>query len=243
VGRFRDLSIRYSLRLLLGVVSVVLLAVSAANVIHGQTIFAAMATKYTTLAKIVAASSAAVGQRTSIRASGAGRVGPRRGAHIRYAALFDAEGMEIARYPADTPDVRRPAPPQEMGAQFTSDGFLDVVDEVKQADGTVIGRIYLRATTEALRSQIRDAILIALVVFLIALAVAAVLSVALERLISAPILQLAHVAKRVSAEHDFTLRADRRGSDELGTLSTASTKCWPKSSARRGIGRPSPASA
>jgi PAS domain S-box-containing protein len=222
VGKFRDLSIRHKLTLLLvGVVSIVVLAVSAANVINEvRTTRAAMAAKYTALAKIIAAESSAAVRLADVDPSGAQQVVSDLAVEssIRYAALFDGDGMEIARYPPETPDARRPAPPQELGARFTSDGFLDVVDEVK-ADGEVLGRIYLRATTEELGVQIRNTVAIALVVFLIAVALAVPLSVAMQRFISAPILQLAHVANRVSSEHDFTLRSERRGNDELGTLS------------------------
>ena len=61
-------------------------------------------------------------------------------------------------------------------------------------------------------------ILIVGAVFAVALAAAVPLSFALQQLISRPILQLAEVTKHVSRDHDYSLRAVKRGNDELGAL-------------------------
>lgn len=219
---FRDLSIRYKLTLLLlGVVSIVLLAVSVANVVgEVRTTRAMLAAKYTTLAKIVAAQSGAALSIADVDASGAQQIVSDLDAEpsIRFAALFNAEGIEVVHYPADTPDDQQPSRPPTPGATFTNDGFLDVVEEVKLNDGAAIGQIYFRATTDELRAQIRRALVIAIVVYLIALVVALLLSFALQRLISAPILQLAQLTERVSTEHNYSLSAVSHGHDELGAL-------------------------
>jgi signal transduction histidine kinase len=218
----RDLPIRYKLTLLLlGVVSIVLLAVSIANVVSAvQTSRVTMTAKYSTLAKIVAAQSSAALSIADVDASGARQIVSDLATEpsIRFAAMVNAEGKEVVRFPADTPDHKRLSVPQPAGAAFTDDGFLDVVELIKLNDGTPIGRIYLRAATEDLRIQIRRIIVIAVVVYLLALVVALLLSLVLQRFISTPILQLAHLTQRVSAEHNYTLLAENHGRDELGAL-------------------------
>jgi PAS domain S-box-containing protein len=217
---FRDLSISYKLTLLLlGVVAAVLLVVSMANVISSmQLTRATMAAKYSTLANIVAAESGAALSIADIDASGSQQIVSDLAIEpsIRFAALFDTAGKEVVRYPADEPSKMRP--PEALGTAFTQDGFLDVVQEVKLNDGAVIGRIYLRADTQELRTRILRTIVISIAVFLLALAFALLLSLALQRFISMPILQLARVMQQVSTEHNYSLRASKRGNDELGAL-------------------------
>ncbi|MEX2317831.1 MAG: ATP-binding protein [Pirellulales bacterium] len=219
---FRDFPIRYKLTLLLmGVVGLVLLAVSVANVVNEvQTTRVTLAAKYSTLAKIVAAQSGAALSIADVDASAAQQIVSELDAEpsIRFAALYNAAGNEVVRHPADSPRDQRPSPANAPGATFTDDGFLDVVHEVKLNDGAPVGRIYLRASTEELRAQVRRTVLIASVVYLIALAIALLLSIALQRIISTPILELAQLTRRVSTEHDYSLSIERRGHDELGAL-------------------------
>ncbi|MEX0612710.1 MAG: ATP-binding protein [Pirellulales bacterium] len=218
----RDLSIRYKLALLLlAVVSVVLLAVSLANVVSDvQATRATLAAKYSTLAKIVAAQSGAALSIADVDASGAQQimsdlaVAP----SIYFASLCNAEGTVVASYPARTLDQRHEPQPETVGATFNRAGFLDVVEEVRLNDGSVIGRIYLCATTEELQVQIHRTLLIAVVVYLMALGIALLLSFVLQRFISAPILQLAQLTQRVSSEHNYGLTAKNHGNDELGVL-------------------------
>jgi signal transduction histidine kinase len=219
--RFNDLSIRHKLTLLLlAVVGVVLLAVSVVNVVSEvRSTRASLAAKYVTLAKIVAAQSGAALSIADVDASGAQQIVSDLGVEtsIRYVALVNAAGNEVARFPADMPVASRPSLPPSLGFTFTGDGFLDVVDEVRLKDAAV-GRIYLRATTDQLQRQIQRIILNSAIVCAVALALAYVLSIVLQRFISTPILELAQLTKRVSTQHDYTLSAKHTGKDELGTL-------------------------
>jgi signal transduction histidine kinase len=219
---FRDLPIRYKLTLLLlGVVGLMLLAVSVANVINEvQTTRVTLAAKYSTLAKIVAGQSGAALSIADVDASAAQQIVAELDAEpsIQFAALYNLAGHEVVHYPVDTPRDVRPSPAPALGAVFTKDGYLDVVDQVTLNDGAPVGRIYVRASTEELKLQIRRTIWIAIAVYLIALAIAFLLSIALQRIISTPILQLARLTRRVSTEHDYSLSVERRSHDELGVL-------------------------
>jgi methyl-accepting chemotaxis protein len=111
-----------------------------------------------------------------------------------------------------------------VGATFTN-GYLDVIAEVTlEEDGTekAIGKILLRATTEELNRQIRENVVGVVVVFLIAMAIAVLLSFALQRTISTPILSLAEATRRVSSEQDYSLRVEvAESADEAGQLAAA----------------------
>jgi signal transduction histidine kinase len=219
---FRDISIRYKITLLLlSVVSIVLLAVSVANVISEvQTTRASLATRYSTLARIVAAQSGAALSISDIDASGAQEIVADLAAEpsIEYAALINSTNNEVARYQSDAANAHHVDPTESLGTTFTKDGFLDVVQEVKLNDATLVGKVYLRASTEELQTQVRRTIMVAIAVYLLALLVAFLLSYVLQQLISTPILRLAQLTRQVSTEHNYTLSAEHRGNDELGAL-------------------------
>ena len=207
----RRLSIRYKLTLLLvGIVSVVLTAVSLAIFFSDvRALRQQMATEYSTLTKVVAANSSAALSIADIDPSGAQEVVADLAVEssIQFAALYDLKGTEVARYAAKGQDEVQFTPPREFGARFTDDGFLEVVDTVTLKDGRVIGRIYVRATTERLDVQVRRTIGIVVAVYAGALALTLLLSFALQQLISAPILNLAEMAQQISDQHDYSLRA------------------------------------
>lgn len=219
---FRNLSIRYKLTLvLLGVVSVVLLAVSVANVLSEmRSTRTNLENKYATLAAIVAAQSSAALSIADIDPSGAQQILADLSAEpsILYAALVDQNGRVVAKYSSSRYDGQNPTIPDNLGTDFTDGGELDVVQSVNLAGGETIGRLYLRASTETLDQQIQRNVAIAAIVYVVALAASVLLSLALQKLISTPILRLAQLTRRVSTEHDYSLVAEHHGKDELGRL-------------------------
>jgi methyl-accepting chemotaxis protein len=218
---FRDLSIRHKLTILLiSIVGFVLVAASAAIAFSDvRAMRQQMADQYSTLAKLVAAYSAPALSIADVDPSSAKEVISDLQVEqtIVFAALYNVQGKEIAIY--QTPQIiDNPTPPQTPSLVFTG-GFLDVVDEVRMSDGKIVGRIYLRATTTELNAHVRRTVVITAVVFFVALGVALLLSYVLQRVISAPILELARLTTRVSTEQDYSLRAEKRANDELGILS------------------------
>jgi signal transduction histidine kinase/HAMP domain-containing protein len=83
--------------------------------------------------------------------------------------------------------------------------------------GEHLGTLGLVAHLGELWTRLR-AFALVLVAVLLACALAALLfSTRLQRLVSVPILELAGTAKRVSEEHDYTLRAPKHTEDEIGS--------------------------
>ena len=85
-------------------------------------------------------------------------------------------------------------------------------------DGETVGTVYLEASLDELHARLLRYIAITAVILLAALLVTFLLSASFQRIISEPIVCLAEIAKRVSAEKNYGLRAARRGNDELGLL-------------------------
>jgi signal transduction histidine kinase len=138
--------------------------------------------------------------------------------HVVAAGLYDASGRLFAKYPADRPEADYPARPGADGYTFTPSrlkGFQPVT-----LDGNRIGTLYLEQDRAVLRQR--------LVVYAGLLGLLAVLSFGLaygltalmQRGISGPLQGLTATAQ-AAALGDYTLRAERLGSDELGVLTDA----------------------
>ena len=220
---FRHLSIRHKLTLLqVGLVGIVLLVVSAATLITDvQAIRSRLADRYSTLATVVAANSAVALSIADVDPSGAQEVVSDLTVEqtVLFAALYRSDGTEVARYQSSKLGGNVPlTPSRKLGAMYTDDGFLDVVQEVTLKDGRAIGLIYLRVTLDVLNSEIERKVIIMASVFAGALLLAMLLSGMLQRIISNPILKLAQVAAQVSSDHNYSLRAIKTSRDELGVL-------------------------
>lgn len=218
----RHLSIRHKLTLLqVGLVGTVLSVVSVATLItNSHAIRERLAVRYSTFATVLAAHSAVALSLADVDPSSAQEVVSDLSVerNVLFAGLYDREGTEVARYRSSKLGDVTLTLPSELGPTYTTDGFLDVVQEVTLKDGRVIGRIYLRVTLEVLNSEIQRNLAITAAVFVGALLFAFLLSIVLQRLISNPILRLSQLAARVTNEHDYSLRALKTNHDELGLL-------------------------
>ncbi len=131
------------------------------------------------------------------------------------AALYNADGSLFAPWiPGD--GITVPPKPEKDGSRFESDSL--VVFRGIDLKGERIGTIYLRSDLRELRERIWTQAMTVGLVFLASGIVALFLSSGLQRLISGPILALADTARAVSERRDYSIRATRRSSDELGTL-------------------------
>lgn len=84
--------------------------------------------------------------------------------------------------------------------------------------GNVLGTVAIRADLEAMRVRNLQYIGIAIIVLLISTAGSILVSLWFQRRISLPILGLAAVAKKVSDDKDFSVRAKSDSRDEVGML-------------------------
>jgi len=139
--------------------------------------------------------------------------------HIVAAALYNANGQLFARYPADWEDRAFPPSPRRAGPEFV-DQYLTYYQPVTEGDKWY-GTLYVKSDLKALHERLRLYGTVALLVFGSSILVALVLSNALQRGISFPILALADTARIVSERRDYSVRAPKTGRDELGLLTEA----------------------
>jgi len=140
--------------------------------------------------------------------------------HIVVAALYDAHGRLFATYPNNLPPASLPAAPRSDGYSF-QDGHLIGFEPVREGGNKRLGTLYLSANEAALVARLKSYSVIAAAMTALAFLVAYLLSRTLQAQISKPLLALADIASRVSANHDYSVRAVRFGTDEIGNLTDA----------------------
>jgi PAS domain S-box-containing protein len=140
--------------------------------------------------------------------------------HIVAAALYDKKGHVFTRYPASLPDSELP---RELGADGYRFEPTDVIgiEPVVTPGSPRLGTLYLKSDLEAGARALRLLAAIVTGVMAISLLVAYVVSRMLQRQISRPVLALADTAKAISAHQDYSVRAPKLGTDELGVLTDA----------------------
>jgi signal transduction histidine kinase len=137
--------------------------------------------------------------------------------HIVGAALYDRNGKLFASYDRAGAGMPFQAPALEgQGHRFEQErlklfyGF--------DLAGEHAGTVYIESDLGELRALMIRYALIGGCVLLVSWAVAFLLAARLQRAISAPISHLALVMHQVQARNDYSLRATKRGNDELGAL-------------------------
>jgi signal transduction histidine kinase/CheY-like chemotaxis protein len=218
VRAFRDLLIRRKLTLIMMMASCVTLLVgSAAWLSYDWVVYRGLlAGELTRMIQVVEAQA-----RTSSDLQPEGMLGRLGGLEtrekIRRAAWFAPEGELLATYAAkEEGEIARPWRFREPGAYF-EDGHLLVFEPVA-SDGRQLGIVAIEADLSAIRTRLVSLAGILLFVLVFSMLVAFGVSFKLQGLISVPLLRLTETARAVSEHKDYSLRAQRSGSDEVGFL-------------------------
>jgi len=137
--------------------------------------------------------------------------------HIVMACLYDNERALFTEYrrPDVPPGTPMPAW-HEDAAEFGADSLT--LYRGLSVGGQKAGTIVIVSDLGLLRAKLREYAEIAAVVLLLSIVATFLVSSRLLRVITEPILGLAGIAARVSAEEDYSLRAVPRGKDEVGEL-------------------------
>jgi signal transduction histidine kinase/CheY-like chemotaxis protein len=137
--------------------------------------------------------------------------------HVVAAGLYDAGGNVFAEYRRTGVDAAFKMPaPQADGERFESDSLT--LYRTLSLDKRKAGSIAIISDLGALHAKIRQYTEISALVILLSVLVTFLVSTRLLRLITEPILRLAGIARRVSEQEDYALRAMSGGKDEVGTL-------------------------
>src|SRR2546426_1768798 len=216
---FRDVSIKQKLILILMLTSsVALLLVCTAFVAYETITFRrSMVRDLSILAQIIGANTTAALTFNDQVSAEETMAALRAERHIVSACIYSKDGKVFARYGRDG-NKRAFTPPEPRGDshQF-SDGHLSLFHRIV-LDGETIGTAFIRSDLQEMYSRLGRYAAIVLSVALASSIVALLLSSKLQRVISEPILSLAHTARTVSAERDYSVRVQKRSGDEIGML-------------------------
>ncbi len=141
---------------------------------------------------------------------------------VTEAYIFDMESPEpVAKY-APSGEIHLPERLDPPRTDTSSDEFVDVYEPVlRRQEGKEpvrLGTLYLRASTEGYRREVRNTRLYMGGLLLAVLFLAAFFGYLLQGVISNPILYLAEMAQRISTNADYTIRVPKPGKDEIGVL-------------------------
>ncbi len=139
------------------------------------------------------------------------------------AAVYDDEQNKVAEFVRDgrTWPSERPAEVGGDGHRFLSDETGAEVLEVHRSlffRSREVGSFVIRANLDEIRQRLTDYSKILVAVLLGVSWIALMVASYLQRSVSVPVLRLAKVARAVSVRKDYSLRAERRGDDEIGSL-------------------------
>jgi len=217
--RFRDISIGRKLTLVIMLISgVALLLACSAFLTHDLvTLRRTTARNLSMLAKMIGANSKApivFGDRGAAEETLAVLSAER---HIVAACIYTADGKVFAYYLREDADRGLlPAKPGREGYSFRGDRL--VVFQPVVLDSELIGIVYIQSDMREVRSRINRYAGIVAGILLAASLVAFLLSSKVQRVISNPILRLAAMARVVSQEKNYSVRAVKHGHDEIGFL-------------------------
>jgi len=153
-------------------------------------------------------------------------------AQVSYAVLYDGRGacFGVYRGPVYRGSVQRDCPPRPADGMHRWGDALVLTRPVRyslnaqtecctaSAAGERVGTLLLAATIPSIPAIVFQYLGGAGFIVLLSLAVAAVLAIALQARVSAPILEIARVAQSIAATHQFGNRVEVLSSDEVGVL-------------------------
>ncbi len=216
---FRDLTIRRKLALLILTSSVfaVILACVGFAIYERQRFHADIADELATLADTLGANTAASlafnDQKTGREMLAALRTEH----HVLGACLYDLHGRIFAEYRRTElgAEFKMPSPAPD-GAYFGPETIALFRSVYLESDKT--GSIAIVSDLSGIRARFWEYTKIAILVLFISILATYLISARLLRIVSDPIVQLAKIAGRVTAEENYSLRAAAHSNDETGML-------------------------
>ncbi len=137
---------------------------------------------------------------------------------IVFGGIYTKKDEIFASYYRDDsqPSQVEPDELQESGYSFNK-GYLTVFEPIV-VGVEITGKVCVRSDLVPLYTMLRHNVSIMFIVLLLASSVAYCMSSGLQRIISKPVLDLANVARTVSEKKEYSVRAEKHSSDEVGFL-------------------------
>ena len=215
----QDMPLKAKIRTIVLFVSSVAVLGAFAGLLAFQSVSSwdAMASRYETMAAVIGDQTSAALEFGQPDAAETILASLRAEDSIVAAAVYDAEGTLFARYlRVEGSDAFAPPPPA-AGAWRGDGGELFVFQPIRSG-GERIGTFYMRSDMAQVGEWLRINVAVMGLILLAVAAVVPLLSGWLGRSVSTPVVDLASVVQTVSRERDYSLRAQKRGNDEVGRL-------------------------
>ena len=216
---YRDLPIRSKLQGIIVVTSgVALLVASAGLTIYTRaTLLRDKMQELSTAASIIGSNSTAALTFSDRKEAAAIIETLQANVNVVVACTYDRTGALFAKYDRSGPGVDCPAWHPEEDKSENMAGHLAVFQTIRLQEQTV-GGIFVESDLRDLNRQAARFLGIVLVLLTASMAIALLLASVLQRIISGPIGQLAATAVSVDERQDYSIRAAKRGNDEVGAL-------------------------
>ncbi len=214
---FRDLSIRGKLALLIMTASAfaVILACVGFAIYERQRFHTDIADELATLADTLGANTAASLAFNDQKSAEQTLAALRTEQHVLGACLYDTQGRVFAVYRRGDAEFAMP-PSAADGAYFGFDTITLFRSVYLESEKT--GSIEIVSDLSGIRARFWEYTKIAILVLFISILATYLISARLLRIVSDPIVQLARIAGRVTAEENYSLRATVKSNDESGIL-------------------------
>ncbi|MBL8215490.1 MAG: response regulator [Bryobacterales bacterium] len=137
---------------------------------------------------------------------------------VRAAVLFGADGTLFSTYRKAGAGVQGPLPKYPEQQPYQQRGNMVESFVPVSHDGERVGTLYLQADLRGWRSTLLRYLLLSVAFALGGTLLTILVSARLQRLISQPILELANVARQISEDKNYTVRARKFDDDEIGAL-------------------------
>jgi signal transduction histidine kinase/CheY-like chemotaxis protein len=217
IAAYRNLAIRYKLRLIIMVTVGVALALACGAVLaYDRIVFRAeIQDDAGILARMLAANSTAALSFGDQKAGEELLGSLRAKRHVTAAFLYSADGAMFAFYLRES--VSTSAPALSADRSWFEAERLKMFESIT-FEGQKIGTIYIESDLDDLNLRMRKLTGIVLLIMVCTGLMALGLSSRLQRIISEPIAHLAEVARTISVDKNYTVRAVQKAEDDLGQL-------------------------
>jgi len=216
--KFRDLSLRRKQTLIMMLSSSVTLLIACATFVtyDSATFRRELVERVSVLAGAIGNNCAAAIDFNDPKAASDTLAALSANGNIIAACVYSHKGEVFAVYQRDKDSLFIPPARRITGQEFINHEF-HLFRPINQ-QGEVVGTIFVNSDLMDLSARMMRYLSIVAWVLAASLLVALALSSQLQRLVSEPILRLAHLARSVAQEKNYGVRAVKQSQDELGQL-------------------------
>lgn len=132
---------------------------------------------------------------------------------IVQACLYNKDGGFFARYSNKDFGNETKCPTDVGQWKLTQNNHIEIMKPILKNDD-LVGYIYLESTLEEVDRYVEKQVVVAFTIVIAGLIISYLLAVNLQRSISSPILSLADTARQVSANKNYSIRAEKLGDDK-----------------------------